>query len=268
MLSQNHTANQINFWLTDWKNRGHRVDGVIIDASEALMNACVKTFAGCNDTNSYISMCADSLIIGGKPPGCFIRLDRSHFVKAVTGNKALKRVPKDVRNLLLGVVGYIIQCESLDECAIILLHIYTLTKHRYINDSVIASKNYLEDLVSTHDFATENSSISEHEKQADIFDVGLDLDGHRPTATTYKDTSMCKWTQNIYNSINVNNEENQKGFPNIFSCVKAEEFVFKVFVRLPMWSNIMCDKFHSRNFLPPSSACESEFKNIKHLMAQ
>lgn len=70
--------------------------------------------------------------------------------------------------------------------------------------------------------------------------------------------------------ISDDNEQQKKGeeigIDNIYCCTEAEKFVFKTFVRLPMWSNVMCEKFKSTNFTPTSSASENEFKNIKRLM--
>lgn len=274
MLSQNHTANHINFWLTDWKNRNARPDEVIIDASEALMNACVKAFAECNSVNSYITVCIDSILHGTKPPACFIRTDRSHFVRALTRNKMLRKINKKVTNLLLGVIGYVIQCKNIDECETILQHVFTLTKNEYVNKDVILSKTFLTELISSHVFTQAISSLlsstsptqPEREVELDIYHEDILTDVERNDTNTYKDTSMYHWILKIYDSVNVNNEIKADSIDNIYNCSTAEKFLFKVFVRLPLWSNIMCDTFGSNDFTATSAACESEFKNIKRLM--
>lgn len=266
MLSQNHTANHINFWLTDWKNRNVRVDEVIIDSSEALWNACVKSFAECNDTNSYITLCTNSLLFGTKPPASFIRSDRSHFVKAVINNNILKRTPEKMKSILLGVIGYVIQCERIEECEIILRHIFTLTKNEYVNDDVMASKDFLKELVSTHDFTSSQTpsppSSLNNDWQIDIFHE----DKTRKYPTTYKDTSMFHWIMNIYESVHANNQGGKGFIDSAYFSSTAEDFVFRIFVRLPLWSNIMCGVFDSDNYTPSSTPSENEFKNIKRLM--
>lgn len=266
MLSQNHTANHINFWLTDWKNRNQNADEVIIDSSEALMSACVNTFAACKSVNTYNTECFDSLLNYTKPPTSFVRCDRSHFVKSVTHSKTLKQVSKPIQHLFLGIIGYVIQCENVDECATILHHIFTLTKNEYVTGDVISAQNFLYKLVKPHDFEMDESEpvvrMTEPESQIDVFSDNEDLSG----SDTYKDTSTYQWIMNIHSTVEVNNVDIENPIHNIYFCGKAENFVIKLFTRLPMWSNIMCEKFESNNFAPTSSASESEFKNVKRLM--
>lgn len=267
MISQNHTANHLNFWLTDWKSRNLPPNEVVIDSSEALWIACVKTFAECHDTNAYITACADSLLLDTKIPKCFIRSDRSHFMKAVTHNKLLKQTHATVQRLLIGIIGYVIQCKSIEECRIILQHLFTLTKNEQITSEVIASKKFLTDLIATHDFPEETPPVGQLPLALPNLDREIDIfqDERKNAATTYRDTSMYRWILNIYESV-VTNADAEVDFPNIFHCKKAEDFLLRVFARIPLWSNVMCDKFNSTNFTATSSSSESEFKNIKHLM--
>lgn len=51
LLSQNHDANYIEFWLTSWFADLKKPDEVIIDGSEALIRASVRSF-----TQSLIPM--------------------------------------------------------------------------------------------------------------------------------------------------------------------------------------------------------------------
>lgn len=80
---------------------------------------------------------------------------------------------------------------------------------------------------------------------------------------------MYHWIMGIYGLVKSQRSDKQNdedSIDNIYNCRKAEEFMFKACVRLTLWSNIMCEKFGSDNFTPSSSACENEFKTIKHLM--
>lgn len=170
MLSQIHTTNHITYWLTDWKMRSPPVHEIIIDCSEALMSACIKTFTESNDTNSYISACTDSLLNGSKTPACYIRCDRSHFAKSITGNRILKSTHPKVRTLLKGAIGYMIKCKSIDECETILRHVFTLTKNEYVNDNVKYSKKFLTDLIATHAFdSLDDIQLPENADKESIF---------------------------------------------------------------------------------------------------
>lgn len=71
---------------------------------------------------------------------------------------------------------------------------------------------------------------------------------------------------NIYESVHADNQGGKGSIDNAFHSSTAEEFVFGIFVRLPLWSNIMCKVFDSDNFTPSSTPSENEFKNIKRLM--
>lgn len=86
-LTQSHDANSIRSWLTFCFADKKKPREVIIDASEALISACVQTFSECPNGNAYLNRCAKALLNEGAPPPCLIRLDRSHFVKSVISNK-------------------------------------------------------------------------------------------------------------------------------------------------------------------------------------
>lgn len=258
LISQNQTTSQIVFWLTDWKNRNQIADEVIIDGSEALMSACVQTFAEYKDTNSYITACFDSVMYGTKAPASFIRNDRSHFVHAITHNKSLKKTHKKVQDVLLGVIGYVLQCQEIGECATVLRKIFTLTRNEFVTEDVIAAKEFLTKLISTHDIIDMESEPSPL--------PDLDDDDKTISGTSYKDTSIYPWICDIRDSVEVDNCSNERSIENIYFCAKAEQFVIKTFVRLPLWSNVMCKTFNSDKLTATSSASESEFKNIKRLM--
>lgn len=71
----------------------------------------------------------------------------------------------------------------------------------------------------------------------------------------------------IYDSVVRKNQSGSTStIDNIYFDVKIEQFVFTTFVRLPLWTNVMCEIFNSKNFTATSSASESGFKNIKRLM--
>lgn len=257
-------------------------DEIVLDSSAALIGACVKTFAECINLNAYLTTCGNALLLDTELPKCFIRLDRSHFVKMVLRNKDLRKADIRMSKLIHGVMGYIIVSENMDvdQCECILQHIFTLTKNAYVNSDVVSSRIFLEELVATHSFklkqegnenmfaeptdtvdSLQETDSDECQREIDTKELPVAFyDGNQ----NYKGTSMYRWIMRIYESVQSNHVE--KGIvENGWYSSAVEKFVFETFVRLPMWSNIMCQKFNSNNFAPTSSASESEFKNIKKL---
>lgn len=267
MLSQYHDANYIRYWLTSWFADTKKPDEVIIDASEALISASVQAFAHCASTNKYVSACMTALIENVPPPPCFIRIDRSHFVRSINGNKHLRKMDERVRRLIKGVIGYLIQCDSLDMVRLTLTHVFTLTRNAHVTDAVSAAKQFLTKLVKTHTIF-ENFADNKNEEFADQ-NVELSI-GQDSGTDTYRDTTAYKWLQAIYNSVSIQEPSDcdSLSVENIYFSTKLDNFLMQLFVRISMWSNVMCKACGSTNLNPSSSASESEFKNIKRLLGQ
>lgn len=264
MLSQSNDANYIRFWLTSVFAGLKKPDEVITDAGEALILAAVQTFAKCPTTNRYISACMKALIDGDPPPPCFIRLDRSHFVRSILRNKQLQSFDERVIRMIKGVIGYLMQCDSIDTVKSVLIHVFTLTNNEFVSQRVIKSKEFLTKLIKTH-------NIFDEYADSDCADDEVDernKDHLSAEKDTYKETISFQWLKTMIDSVPIQKPSKQEAslVDNIFFCKKLVEFLLKIFVRVPMWSNVMCGACGSANFSPSSSASESEFKNIKRLI--
>lgn len=156
LLSQNHDANYLQFWLKSCFVDIKQPDEVIIDASEALISASVQAFTQCASTNQYLTKCMSSLLDNSPPPTCFIRIDRSHFVASILRNKHLQRLGDGVRRLVKGVIGYLIQSDSIKEIERILTKLFTITRNKHVTKETIEAKRFLFDLVRTHIFPEED----------------------------------------------------------------------------------------------------------------
>lgn len=255
LLSQSHDANYIQFWLTSWFADLKKPDEVIIDGSEALIRASVRSFTSYASTNKYITGCMQALLQNGPPPRCFIRLDRSHFVRCIHANKVLKKLDQRVCRMIKGVLGYLIQCESIESVKEVLKHLFTLTRNPAGTEAVIAAKNFLTELVQTHRRPFEEIDCIE----------GYQYEYNLDEKDTYRDTLAFKWLQNIHDSVPIQQAADCESLPNIYHSKAVDTFLLEVLVRIPMWSNVMCGACGSSNLSPSSSGSESEFKNIKKL---
>lgn len=150
MISQSHDANFIRFWLSSYFADIKNPNEIIIDASEALISASVQAFTEHASTNKYLTGCMKSLLGYDPPPPCLIRIDRSHFVASISRNAHLRNEDERVSRLTKGVIGYLIQCSSLDVIKSVLTKMFILIKNEYINGDVIAAKTFLGNLVKTH----------------------------------------------------------------------------------------------------------------------
>lgn len=260
MLSQSHDANSITYWLRSWSSDKKLPNEVVIDASEALILASIQTFTEYTTTNTYLSACMKALLGNDKPPRCLVRLDRSHFVAAVQRNKVLRKMDSRVGRLIKGIIGYLIQCVSFEICRLILLKLFTLINNEYVNDDVNSAKAYLRHIIKI--FAVNEDEFSA-EPDTEFHGENYFEETH---GDSYKDTLVYAWITGLFDSIEVHPPSGAMLVENIFYSDKLKPYVMRLFTRLPMWTNIMCEVCESDNLNPTSSGSESEFNKIKRLI--
>lgn len=82
-ISQDQSSEFIILFLQKtFKNLKSPIE-VVCDESKALLKALVKTFTACHNLENYITTCMAALLTGSTPPLCYIRIDRSHFIKNI-----------------------------------------------------------------------------------------------------------------------------------------------------------------------------------------
>lgn len=262
LLSQSHDSNSIRSWLSSWFTGLKKPDEVIIDQSEALIIATVQTFTQCASINYYINVCMEACLKNSATPSCFIRLDRSHFIHSVHNNKVIRKLSAPVKKLVLGVIGYIVLCDSMDIVEDVLHKLFTLIKNPMGTEEVSVTKIDLSNLVRTHMPMDEN-----YEMEPEKFLETNNANDFETIGPTYKDTLTYKWANGILTSIEIREEEDclPTILENIYYSEQLQEYLLHLLVRIPMWSNVMCGIFDSSNYTPSSSASESQFKNLKKL---
>lgn len=76
---------------------------------------------------------------------------------------------------------------------------------------------------------------------------------------------MYKRVKDIFDSV-TNQPTESEIIHNLFCSERLNKYLFELFTRLPMWSNIMCKKYGSKNLTATSAPTERFFKNVKHEM--
>lgn len=253
MLSQLHTIEWIRLWLSIWLEDNHLPDEVIIDESAALMGAVISAFTQFETTNDYISACTGALLGDSELPRTFVRIDRSHFVESI------------IRNVCKGFQKTI-TCSDYKEAANIIYALFTVICNEFISPCVEECVNLLRQLVGTHN-VDEFNVLIEKVKNEDPKDIQAVWEAE-DVKINIRDKSLKKtlsygWVQNILKSIKISDEKEKE---NMYFAPEYKKYLLRTFVRLPLWSNIMLEKFSSRNTCATSSPSENTFKEIKKLL--
>lgn len=255
MLSQKHTANFIAYWLFCWVRHNRCPKEVVIDESAALLAACVMVFTHQKFLNEYLSASMLSLLHKQAPPTTYIRIDRPHFMRSLLRNKVLKRLDFRVRHMYMNIFGYFIQAQDLDEIETTMQEVFVICRNQYVTAEVVHAVSVLKAL-------SVKCSIDFPDTESEETKNGLP--NKYKVRTDYKSTVNYEWVMRIYNSAATSNSGKNGLIDNIYYCPSLEEYLIYQFVRMPLWSNMMCAKYKSRNFTATSSACEELFKDMKH----
>lgn len=163
MLSQRHTMSFLTYWLNVWCPPNKKPHEVILDQSAALFGACVRAFTHCHSTNEYITACMNSLLYGVQPPDTFCRLDRFHFVRIINNLKQFKSMDRLKVKLLTSVFGVLILCHELEAAEQIIIDLFTVIRHRFVNDSCQKSLENLQKICSSHEIIVETDNVKQPE---------------------------------------------------------------------------------------------------------
>lgn len=259
MLSQQHSHEFICYFLKFMFKNTKKPNEIVLDNSKALIAASVISFTRCRNLSDYIKLCMESIENNASPPECYIRLDRSHFVKNVTK----KIVDRDDRkqSFYRSVIGYLIQCDSFEQAKIVISHFFVVLLNRYDGTDedgcelpTEQSKKWLICLCTTFDFIDEDDKDDE-EKPDEINEADPEAE------------ELCKepepdWLTKIVS--NANTTELFGLHENLYYNPNDLKYYIKLFSTICLWSNIMNLKFKSSTFVATSSDVESSFRSLKH----
>lgn len=258
MLSQNHSMDWIHFWLSQWlQNNNINISfEIVMDESAALIGATVAAFTQCGSTVNYLEACMNAILHKSERPNCFIRTDRSHFVKSIHRN--VRKGFKKTVNLIRGVLGYLISCEDYEESEKIIRALFTIILNEFNSPTVLSCAADLRALVLTHEIDSLFKTIEEKDDfrndRSEDENIG---------AKFFKKSLNYQWVKNILKSVQISTKICDE---NMYYAPEYKKYLTRIFVRLPLWSNIMLGTFESTNTTATSSAVENAFKEIKSLL--
>lgn len=280
VLSQVNHSDFISAQLNTWKYKtmNHRMpDEAIMDKSNALLLAVVKSFTFCGTTSRYLSQCYDVLFESADPPTCYIRLDRSHMVNIIKHIKELQTEDRRKRKLFERTFGYVMLCDDILQVETLIRKIFILLLNKYETDDYVrnAKKELKEisDLHITHEVELDEN----YEDDNRVIELEHLSDSRVIECENLSRSKFFSWINSIKNDVekkNVNYDLNNSSSTD--ACVELADNIYygphlikpfhELLATVPLWSNVMMKHFKSTNPTPTSSGCEVEFKNIKRLL--
>lgn len=249
MLSQDHTSEFIQFFLSKIFKQVKSPKEVVCDESKALLKALAATFAKCESIDIYVKQCMGALITSAPKPLIQLRIDRSHFVKNIT-NKIKDRDHRR-RSFFRGVIGYLIQCDDFVVVKKIIEDFFTVILNEYDGADGIGplpaevSKKKLLLLLTTFD---EQADYDEDDKPAD-------------TELDVNENSL--WIEEIIDKVPIVREMPKEHHGNLYFSPDDKPFYIRLFSTIALWSNVMNPLFESNRTVASSSDVESNFKTLK-----
>lgn len=251
MLSQDNSSEFIEFFLHKMFKEIKAPYQIVCDESKALLKALAAAFAKFYSINDYVKACMSALINGTPAPLCFLRIDRSHFVKNVT--RKIKEKDYRRKQFYQGVVGYLIQCESFETVKKILLDFFTVLLNKFdgsidsIPTAAEESKRRLLRLITTHS------------EEADYVDAEMKLDD-----TELNTNVDCDWINQIIEQVGISDGDDETSHANLYYSPSDKDFYVRLFSTISLWSNVMNSSFGCTTTVATSSDIESSFKSLKH----
>lgn len=255
MISQDQSSEFIALFLQKIFKNVRRPVEITCDESKALLKALAQTFNGYERIENYVTACMSAHLNGTKPPPCYIRIDRSHFVKNLTRKIKYRNFHK--QNIIRNIFGYLIQCDSFATARKVILDFFTLILNENDGADECAkplpsedAKKRLLALCNTFDesmdYASDSGELENLENEETFMDLNF----------------TTGWIDDILNSVVVKKSQNYH--ESAYFCNEKEKELFvKLFSSIALWSNIMNPKFGSENKVATSSDVESYFKSLK-----
>lgn len=268
LLSQRHRSNFLHNVLSCWQDEcfgGQNPNEVIVDDSSALLLTMVKTFTSCTTMERYLNDCYDALFNGSYPPECFIRLDRSHFIKSIKNNEYLKNEDKRRKFLYQRLLGFLVTVEDVAIAEKIIKEMFIVINNKYLNDAYVS--NAKKSLKSVSEF-----HLIDEENEEDIMFIPTEYDSELFGLSKFKtwlqdisdDVAQNFVNHELNSSLALDNSEDDGLQDNIYYAPHLQKHLMNILIKLPLFSNILLKTFKSINKTATSSPTEVGFNFIKN----
>jgi hypothetical protein len=266
MCSDSHTTETIATWLNTWLNRRVIPNEIICDDSSALIAAIIKTFLKTHWTD-YLRQCFSIVEEKkGKVPACYIRLDKSHFLKKLYTQSCFNNTSEKCKYFYINCIKLIQQSRSYDTVKLIIKDIISISLHEYnsidldnTESKCVQAFKRLSTQLNTHLIDTDKiNECEEVLENKDLVTEDEDVEQHGGLMPLIKYYDDILNTELLYlQLIETTQTKNDLFLPEINNTLK------RLLKKLPMWGNIMTDYFPGAKDYASSSNVESHFKDIK-----
>lgn len=262
MITDSHDTASVSAWLLQWlKNVRCHPDEVITDDSSALVAANVRTFSDFTCVKDYLLRCF-SILNGNKEelPKTFIRLDTSHFIKTLYNLNCFENVDTKIKMYYIHCIRYIKECQDFALVKEIITKMIKLCLHQndFENDDsgLKESKQNLDNLLNSHKYADFKNVDQNEEFEYD--QIVIDDAGVR---------DIVAWFDLLVDNEKKSNPANSYvGKSSSYYLPLFIPTLKRLFIKLPLWSNVMCSYFKSETLNASSSCVESYFRTLKQLV--
>lgn len=280
MLSAQQDYIKIRYFLDRFQQHFAKPKESVMDDSAALLKSCVVSLAECANLNNYVEKCFN--VLNGNPqdlPKCFVRLDVAHYVHCLHRNKLLKKMKSEARQLYLCTFGFLIQCSDYTAIKTIAEHLITLLNvpiFGEISGNVLPStqsQKKLVNLVRSHEirFVTDREEEQEKQNEDDYTNESEQQLGDF-CAPNEDECEGISFYDDILNKVLKNWGETKAAKSNI-KCQQSlyynpelNKYFKKQLNRLPLWTNVMNEHFHSTSDVGISTDTEARFNVIKNVV--
>lgn len=262
MLSQLHSTTQINTMFSTFKSQiiQKNPHEIIMDKSAALMLSSVLTFSSSSSVHEYLDHCFESLFGTRKAPTTYIRLDRSHTVHSINKNKKLRhKVTPNVSIFYRRLLGFFIQESQIKVIQDLIQCMFIILNTRCIHSGGVQSiLQRLEQVTQSHKIETISHEIIVPDPD---FEFGV---GKNKFQNWIQEIVLRVHAEYIDDSLNDSNENTIGVEKNAYYAPHLEKPLMEFLYDLPLCGNILNAVFDSQNFVPTSSATETDFDVIKN----
>lgn len=267
MLSEVNTQNNIRNFLKKWLKGKCVPNECISDDSAAILGAVITVFNGLDSTNIYLQQCFQLLEENSYVrPKCYVRLDKSHFVKSLCKQSCFDHVDKRVKSFYIKCVLLLRRTECYNQLKSILECIITVACNRYIglteNKQISRCSNSLmklQTMISNLETDVNQPSLTEDEHENHMEEEVPD-DLH--------DNLLIRFCEIIERRETVYNESIKQGFDNenLYYFPTFLNYLKRILKKVPMWGEVMTKYFDLATANPSSSNVENYFKDIKTVL--
>lgn len=273
MISENHDMISIRNWLSTWLQGRTPPKEVITDDSSALIGAAVQSFTRFTSTQTYLEH-AFKILEGNTTdlPECFLRLDKSHFIKKLYNLTVLNNVDVRVKFFYIQCIKLIQKCEFYDQVKLIIrdVIITSLYKFRGITDN--GNLSHAEQSIARLKSTLQKYNVTDEEEIDVVNTYEVDDNDYYPTSATFTNSKnmMFDYCSAVINFEKQHIDENNRGglYENIYYLPNFHSTLVRLLNKLPMWGSVINSFFKAGYESPSSSNCESYFKDIKKYIVE